>query len=68
MTHWLTVFYQSHLVDYETCPRMFYFRHIRSLDPESIHASQIIGVAVHATIKDIHDRQLVAESDIQWAF
>lgn len=62
------VFHQSHLTDYEVCPRMFYFRHVRQLEPESIHAAQFIGQAVHATIKDIHAEGMHRESDIRSRF
>ena len=59
---------QSHLADYTVCPRKFYFTHVRELEPETVHASQIIGQAVHATIKEIHEHKLVEQKDIHWAF
>lgn len=61
-------FRQSNLTDYEVCPRMFYYAHVRGMQPESVHASMIVGQAVHATIEEIHQRRLVEESDIRRAF
>lgn len=61
-------FHQSHLMDYEVCPRLFYYAHIRKVEPESVSAAQIVGQAVHATIPGIHNRRLVNESDIRRAF
>ena len=61
-------FHQSHLMDYETCPRMFYFRHVRQLAPEYTSAAQFIGQSVHATIQDIHAHRLNTPGSIRSVF
>jgi len=58
-------FRQSHLQDYCTCPRLFYYAHVKQLEPEYHSASALIGQAVHATVRDLHALSLWTEPAIR---